>query len=251
MNKILIYPKGNVIQKLVHFLKTYERMVQLTTDNININNEVTLMGTVEGDLSFSHEIYGETFYSFVLRVMRLSDICDFINITVSERLIQNMQISHGSKVSVDGQFRSYNNYSETGNRLLLTVFARDIEKEDNLEDDRYGQNPNSIYLNGFLCKAPVYRTTPFGREITDLLVAVNRAYNKSDYIPCIAWGRNARYSSGFNVGDNIKVWGRIQSREYQKKISEEECITKTAYEISISKMEVASAEHLSDDAEII
>ena len=226
-------------------------MVQLTTDNISTNNEAILVGTVEGELGFSHEIYGETFYSFVLRVMRLSDICDYINITVSERLIGNMNLQPGSLVSVVGQFRSYNNYCATGNRLILTVFARDIKEEIDIEDSVYGQNPNSIYLNGFLCKAPVYRTTPFGREITDLLVAVNRAYNKSDYIPCIAWGRNARYSSGLSVGDNIKVWGRIQSREYQKKISEDECITKTAYEISISKMEVISSEKSHDDAEIV
>ncbi len=223
----------------------------MTTDNISTNNEAILVGTVEGELGFSHEIYGETFYSFVLRVMRLSDICDYINITVSERLIGNMNLQPGSLVSVVGQFRSYNNYCATGNRLILTVFARDIKEEIDIEDSVYGQNPNSIYLNGFLCKAPVYRTTPFGREITDLLVAVNRAYNKSDYIPCIAWGRNARYSSGLSVGDNIKVWGRIQSREYQKKISEDECITKTAYEISISKMEVISSEKSHDDAEIV
>lgn len=223
----------------------------MTMDNINVNNEASLTGTVEGELSFSHEIYGEAFYSFVLKVMRLSDICDYINITVSERLIQNMELSNGSLVTVNGQFRSYNNYCETGNRLILTVFARDIEVIDSDSELSGAQNPNYIYLNGFLCKAPVYRTTPFGREITDLLVAVNRAYNKSDYIPCIAWGRNARYSSNLSVGDNIKIWGRIQSREYQKRISEEETITKTAYEISISKMEVSSSEASASDAEII
>ena len=141
-------------------------------------------------------------------------------------------------MSVKGQFRSYNNYSEEGNKLILTVFARDIY----LSDDEDEANPNQIYLNGYLCKAPVYRTTPFGREITDILLAVNRAYNKSDYLPCIAWGRNARFSSTFEVGDNIKIWGRIQSRDYQKKISEDEIITKTAYEISVSKMEIAEKE---------
>ena len=140
-------------------------------------------------------------------------------------------------MNVKGQFRSYNNYTESGNKLILTVFARDIEinpEEVNLK------NPNYIYLNGFLCKKPVYRTTPFGREITDILIAVNRAYNKSDYIPCIAWGRNARFAGSLEVGENIKIWGRIQSREYQKKISETESITKTAYEISVSKMESAT-----------
>ena len=220
-------------------------------DNINVNNEVRLCGEIQGELSFGHEIYGEAFYSFVLKVMRLSDICDYINITVSERLIRNMDLHDGSEVCVDGQFRSYNNYSESGNRLILTVFARDISLLDDNSEDIKLHNPNYIYLNGFLCKAPVYRTTPFGREITDLLIAVNRAYNKSDYIPCIAWGRNARYSSGFNVGDNIRIWGRIQSREYQKRISEDESITKTAYEISVSKMEVMQSAKSVTDADII
>ena len=225
----------------------------MTMDNINVNNEVQLTGTVEGELNFSHEIYGEAFYCFVLKVMRLSDICDYINVTVSERLLQNLEIHEGLEVTVNGQFRSYNNYSETGNRLILTVFARDIAKRADLSDEEVNSNPNYIFLNGFLCKKPVYRSTPFGREITDLLIAVNRAYNKSDYIPCIAWGRNARYSSSLNVGDNIKIWGRIQSREYQKKISEDESVTKTAYEISVSKMEVSSDKKSEEesDADII
>lgn len=220
-------------------------------DNVNINNEVQLSGLVDSKLTLSHEIYGEAFYSFVLRVMRLSDICDYINITVSERLIQNLELDIGKSVTVNGQFRSYNNYSDTGSKLILTVFARDISCNDEKEEYETPNNPNYIYLNGFLCKAPVYRTTPFGREITDILIAVNRAYNKSDYIPCIAWGRNARFSSNLNVGDNIKIWGRIQSREYQKKISEEESVTKIAYEISVSKMEVASMERENDESEEI
>jgi len=219
-------------------------------DNVNINNEVQLSGHVDSDLKLSHEIYGEAFYSFVLRVMRLSDICDYINVTVSERLIHSLNIETGTFVCVSGQFRSYNNYSETGSRLILTVFARDIVCADENSTEA-GKNPNNIYLNGFLCKQPVYRTTPFGREITDILIAVNRAYNKSDYIPCIAWGRNARFSSKLSVGDNIKIWGRIQSREYQKKLSEDEIITKTAYEISISKMETASLAQNNESEEII
>jgi len=223
----------------------------MTQDNINVNNEVQLTGYVDSDLSFSHEIYAESFYSFVMRVPRLSDICDYINITVSERLIQSMDFQKGACVTVSGQFRSYNNYSDTGNRLILTVFARDIAFESDSDEAFKSDNPNYIYLNGFLCKKPVYRTTPFGREITDILIAVNRAYNKSDYIPCIAWGRNARYCSALEVGENIKVWGRIQSREYQKKISEDEVITKTAYEISISKMEVCNDAKSDSDADII
>jgi len=220
-------------------------------DNVNVNNEVILSGIVDSDLNKSHEIYGESFYSFVLRVMRLSDICDYINVTVSERLIHSLDISPGSFVCIKGQFRSYNNYSETGSRLILTVFARDIEKYSDLSGEHENKNPNQIFLNGFLCKEPVYRTTPFGREITDILVAVNRAYNKSDYIPCIAWGRNARFSANLSVGDNIKIWGRIQSREYQKKLSEEETITKTAYEISISKMEIGEQHKEKDNIEEI
>ena len=210
----------------------------MTTDNI-LNNEVELTGTVETDLKFNHEVYGEGFYSFVIRVMRLSDISDLINVTISERLLKDHTLTKGDTVSITGQFRSYNNYTDSGNKLMLTVFARDINVSP---EEASFKNPNSIYLNGFLCKKPVYRTTPFGREITDLLVAVNRAYNKSDYIPCIAWGRNARFAGGLEVGENIKIHGRIQSRDYQKKISETETVTKTAYEISISKMETVSKE---------
>lgn len=208
----------------------------MTTDNI-MNNEVELTGIVESNLEFSHEVYGEGFYSFVIRVMRLSDISDLINVTISERLLKEHSIAKGDPISITGQFRSYNNYNSGGNKLVLTVFVRDINL---FPEDGSFKNPNTIYLNGFLCKKPVYRTTPFGREITDLLVAVNRAYNKSDYIPCIAWGRNARFAGGLEVGENIKIHGRIQSREYQKKISETETVTKTAYEISISKMETAT-----------
>lgn len=207
------------------------------SENLSLNNEVQLTGYVDSDLTFSHEIYGEGFYSFVIKAPRLSDTSDQINATISERLLNDISLSRGDVVTLSGQFRSYNNYSGTGNKLVLTVFVRDISHIDENEID--GKNSNYIYLNGYICKPPVYRVTPFGREITDLLIAVNRAYNKSDYIPCIAWGRNARFSSNLETGENIKIWGRIQSREYQKKISEDESITKTAYEISISKMELA------------
>jgi single-stranded DNA-binding protein len=203
--------------------------------NLIENNLVTIAGKVISGLEYSHEVYGEGFYSFVLEVPRLSDSNDKIPITISERLVSKDELSKGFILEIEGQFRSYNNYGREGNRLLLTVFAREIEF---LEDESKIKNPNQIYLNGYICKKPIYRTTPFGREITDLLLAVNRPYNKSDYIPCIAWGRNARYSQNLFVGDNIKLWGRIQSREYQKKYSSGEAVTKTAYEVSISKMEV-------------
>ena len=153
---------------------------------------------------------------------------------VSDRLLADLPICVGDSLEVMGQFRSYNEYVNGENRLILTVFAKDIRRTD--EDNE--KNPNSLYLNGFICKTPIYRTTPFGREITDMLLAVNRSYNKSDYIPVIAWGRNARYCKNINIGDNIKVWGRIQSRIYQKHISDEEVIEKTAYEVSVSRMEV-------------
>ena len=203
--------------------------------NIVENNMVTISGKVVSNIEFSHEVYGEGFYNFFLEVPRLSDSCDIIPVTVSERLISKKKPEIGKIIEVEGQFRSYNSYSSNSNRLLLTVFVREITF---LEDDRKIKNPNQIYLNGYVCKKPVYRMTPFGREITDILLAVNRSYNKSDYIPCISWGRNARYSEGLEVGDNVKVWGRIQSREYQKKLENGEVLTKVAYEVSISKMEV-------------
>ena len=198
------------------------------------NNFSAVKGIVVSLPAVSHSIMEENFYLFSVSVKRLSGSCDTINVTVSEKLLKLVRIEIGDIIEITGQFRSYNNYSQTGNKLVLTVFALDLS---HIEDED-GENPNYIYLNGFVCKKPVYRVTPFGREITDILIAVNRAYNKSDYMPCIAWGRNARFSSDLEVGTNIKIWGRIQSIEYQKKLSEDETITKTAFEISISKMEV-------------
>ncbi len=203
------------------------------------NNKAVIVGRVDDELTFSHEVYGEKFYSFLMCIPRLSDVNDYIRVLVSERLILDNTINTGDELEVIGQFRSYNNYNGS-NRLLLTVFAKDIIYSD-FPDIK---NPNSIYLNGYICKEPIYRTTPFGREITDMLIAVNRSYNKSDYIPVIAWGRNARYCKNLAVGDNIKIWGRIQSREYQKKLSEDETVTKTAYEISVSKLEKVEEEEI-------
>jgi len=203
--------------------------------NIIENNMVTISGKVVSDVEFSHEVYGEGFYSFVLEVPRLSESYDYIPVTISERLIVKEELSIGTMVEVEGQFRSYNSFNNQGNKLILVVFARDISF---LDDHTIIKNPNQIYLNGYICKKPIYRVTPFGREITDILLAVNRPYNKSDYIPCIAWGRNARYAESLSVGTNIRIWGRIQSRDYQKKLDTGEVVTKTAYEVSISKMEL-------------
>ncbi len=208
------------------------------TDNIIENNSVTIVGTVKSKPEFSHEMYGEGFYNVYLEVPRLSDISDALPITISERLMTGVNLEIGNKLVVVGQLRSYNKLMEGSNKLILTIFARDVK-----QDDEENKNPNQIYLDGFICKRPIYRTTPFGREITDMLIAVNRPYNKSDYIPSIAWGRNARYSENLAVGDRIRIWGRIQSREYQKKISDEEVITRIAYEVSISKMEIVDKDN--------
>lgn len=205
-------------------------------DNNLSNNQAVIIGTIEDDFIFNHEIYAEKFYTFTVEIPRLSGTFDSIRIMISERLIMDREYKIGDRVEISGQFRSYNSYENGENRLLLTVFAKDIH----LFDEEENKNPNSLYLDGFICKAPVYRTTPFGREITDILIAVNRSYNKSDYIPIIAWGRNARFAKNLKVGDNVRIWGRIQSRNYQKRISEEETVTKTAYEVSINRMELVT-----------
>lgn len=194
------------------------------------NNKVYVMGEIISDATFSHEVCGEGFYEFFIRVMRLSGQADVLPITLSERLIQEGTLEKGKTICAVGQFRSYNKIEEGKSRLILTVFIRALL--DELPD----KNPNTILLSGYICKPPVYRTTPFNREIADVLIAVNRAYNKSDYIPCIAWGRNARFVKNLAVGDRIAVSGRIQSREYQKKLSETDVRTMTAYEVSVSKL---------------
>ncbi len=204
------------------------------TDNRE-NNQVTVSGTVESAPVHSHTVYAEQFYIFSMRIARLSDASDVINVLISERLLSTgADVEIGAQVTVTGQFRSYNNYAGSGSRLVLTVFAKDICPA---EAPALAE-PNRIFLDGYICKAPVYRTTPFGREIADVLIAVNRAYNKSDYIPAIAWGRNARFCRDLTVGTHIRLWGRIQSREYVKRIDEENSITKTAYEVSVGKLEV-------------
>ena len=194
------------------------------------NNKVYVMGEIVSDATFSHEVYGEGFYEFFVKVMRLSGQADILPVTLSERLIQGGALCKGKTICAVGQFRSYNKIESGKSRLMLTVFVRE------LLDEEQGKNPNSVLLSGYICKPPVYRTTPFNREIADVLLAVNRAYNKSDYIPCIAWGRNARFVKNLSVGDKIAVSGRIQSREYQKKLSETELKTMTAYEVSVSKL---------------
>lgn len=209
------------------------------TDKVIENNQVSVIGEVVSDFTFSHEVFGEGFYMLDIRVSRLSDSADVIPIMVSERLMDVKKDYRGMNVSVSGQFRSYNRHEEKKNRLVLSVFAREIEFVDDVDDS---VKTNQIFLDGYICKAPVYRKTPLGREIADLLIAVNRPYGKSDYIPCICWGRNARFASTFEVGGNAQVWGRIQSREYMKKIDEENSEKRIAYEVSVSKLEYSVKE---------
>jgi len=214
----------------------------MLNDNPQNTNNIEIRGVISSDFTFSHEVYGEGFYNFIVGASRLSESIDLLPVTVSERLISSMALAQGDLVDIRGQVRSYNNYiqEERRNRLLITIFAREIEQID--ADSSALKNPNNVYLDGFICKKPVFRETPFGREIADILLAVNRSYNKSDYIPCICWGRNAKFASTLNISDNVRIGGRLQSRVYQKKYDDGSVVEKSAYEISISKIELAKDE---------
>lgn len=208
------------------------------------NNYLTLVGKVTGEKRFSHEIYGERFYIFNLEIERLSGNADIIPITVSERIITDEMLTQGRNLLVKGQFRSYNSYDNEKNRLILTVFAKDVieveENEENEENEMVKKDmvTNEVVLIGYICKKPIYRQTPFGREIADILLAVNRAYNKSDYIPTIAWGRNARFCQNLEVGTKVKIVGRVQSRMYEKKYEDGTVENRVAYEVSIGSLEI-------------
>lgn len=202
------------------------------------NNIATICGVVTEEPRYSHQMYGEGFYESSLTVPRLSDQVDVIPFTVSERLLIDGAISVGNTVTLSGQLRSYNKVTDGRSKLLLTLFVRDV-----LEYDP-SRNPNSIDIVGYICKAPIYRMTPFKREICDLLLAVNRAYNKSDYLPCIAWGRNARFIKEADVGARVCINGRIQSRNYQKILEDGNTETRVAYEVSINRIELSAEEEL-------
>ena len=202
------------------------------------NNQVQIMGEILSDFSFSHEVYGEGFYMIDISVKRLSDSYDIIPVMISERLIDVTQDYKGEMIQIFGQFRSYNRHEEKKNRLMLSIFAREISF---VEEENEKIKSNQIFLDGYICKNPVYRRTPLGREIADMLLAVNRPYGKSDYIPCICWGRNARFASGFEVGGHVQIWGRIQSREYVKRLEDETTQKRVAYEVSVSKLEYLEA----------
>ena len=209
------------------------------TDKLFENNQVTMMGEIVSAFQFSHEVFGEGFYMVELAVSRLSNYSDYIPLMVSERLIDTEQDYTGQFIRISGQFRSYNRHEEKKNRLVLSVFVRELEFLDEIDEN---EKTNQIFLDGYICKEPIYRKTPLGREIADVLLAVNRSYGMSDYIPCICWGRNARFASGFTVGCHIQIVGRVQSREYVKRISEEEVEHRVAYEVSVSKVDLLEDE---------
>ena len=218
------------------------------------NNYLVLVGKVTGEKRFSHEIYGERFYIFDLSIARLSGNADVIPVTVSERLITDEMLNEGKKLMVKGQFRSYNSYENEKNKLILTVFAKDVsEVEENEQEDNEMVSKdivtNEVVLIGYVCKKPIYRQTPFGREIADLLLAVNRAYNKSDYIPTIAWGRNARFCQNIEVGTQVKIVGRVQSRQYEKKFEDGTSEIRVAYEVSVGSLEVIQENNPENEAE--
>ena len=219
------------------------------TDKILGNNQVNVYGEVVSTFSYSHEVYGEGFYMLQLSVKRLSKVYDIIPLMISERLIDVTKDYRGCYLEASGQFRSYNRHEENRNRLVLSVFVRDVQID---EVEQGSEKPNYIFLDGYLCKPPVYRKTPLGREIADLLLAVNRPYGKSDYIPCICWGRNARYADGFSVGEHVQLEGRIQSREYQKQLGEDQVETRVAYEISVNKLDlVTESDEVTAASEIV
>ena len=219
------------------------------------NNYLTLVGKVTGEKKFSHEIYGEKFYVFNLEIARLSGNADIIPITVSERIITDEMLMQGKQLLVKGQFRSYNSYENEKNRLILTVFAKDVvEVEENNEEEenemaKKDTVTNEVVLVGYICKKPIYRQTPFGREIADVLLAVNRAYNKSDYIPTIAWGRNARFCQNLEVGTKVKLVGRVQSRMYEKKHEDGTVENRVAYEVSIGSLEIVDEDDTENKVE--
>lgn len=233
------------------------------------NNIAKISGLVDDAPSLSYSIYGEGFYAFNVRIKRTSGSFDIIPAVVSDRLVDEKFVLPGRFIYIEGQFRSHNVQGETRSQLKLMVFARKVilfdEKNEPVEfsaafadesGDYYnadcGDNANElpqitpdmneIMLDGFICKQPVFRITPLKREIADMLIAVNRPYNKSDYIPCICWGRNARFCGKRAIGERVKIRGRIQSRVYVKKFPDGREEERTAFEVSISGIETVAAQ---------
>lgn len=205
------------------------------------NNNVLIKGKIAKLPTYSHTVMGEGFFEMFVEVKRLSDEVDLLPVTISERLIEGFKL--GDEIGISGQFRSYNKQEGDKSKLMLTIFVKELVNPEEISA------VNQICMVGYICKEPIYRTTPFGREICDCLLAVNRAYNKSDYLPCIAWGRNARFVKDLGVGEKLEVQGRIQSRKYQKKLSETEVETRVAYEISLSSVVISGEKDYEEYAE--
>lgn len=203
-------------------------------ENYSDNNSILIGGVVVSEPEFSHEVFEEKFYSFNLETKRLSDYNDVLPVIISERLIDIKSIKNGLLVKIKGQFRSYNKLVDNKSKLVLSIFAKEIE----VVEDESVITLNEANFIGYICKNPIYRKTPLGREIADVLVAVNRSYKKSDYIPCILWGRNAKFCETLSVGSHVKLTGRIQSRKYEKKLEDGTVLSKVAYEVSISKFAI-------------
>lgn len=190
-----------------------------------IINQVRLCGTMETAPGFSHENHGRQFYSFVLGVERLSGTVDRLRILADLELLEQADCAWGERVLVTGQIRSYNQISDTGRHLIISVYANGLELTDEAPD-------NQVQLTGVLCRDPVYRRTPLGREICDGMLAVSRPCRRTDYLPCIFWGRTAREMARLTSGARISLTGRLQSREYTKLLEDGSSLRRTAYEIS-------------------
>lgn len=201
-------------------------------DIMETTNKAILCGTPLSEPILSHTSRQEQFYTFPLEVARLSGNVDRLNIILREELLPDFQPSRAGLLEITGELRSFNNRSGEGSRLVITVFAQELRQPDT------AMWVNEIHLTGTLCKLPNHRTTPMGREICDLLVAVNRHYGRSDYLPCIAWGQNARTAATWQVGQRVHILGRIQSREYVKNLPDG-AVTKTAYEVSVTHIHPA------------
>ncbi|MBO5322638.1 MAG: single-stranded DNA-binding protein [Oscillospiraceae bacterium] len=194
------------------------------------NNQITLRGTLATLPEFSHENHGRRFYRFYLEVPRLSGAVDMLPVVAEEHVLNEMDLSGGEMLTVTGQVRTHNSRTDGVRRLLIFVYAMRIEAED-------GEPINDVQLDGLICKEPVYRRTPLGREICDVMLAVPRGFHRADYLPCILWGRTAQEIAQLDVRDGVRIVGRLQSRVYTK-VTEEGPQERTAYEISALTAEV-------------
>lgn len=206
------------------------------------NNKVYMIGKVAEKPVFSHEVYSEGFYIFYIEIPRKSGNSDRLPVVVSERLININRLDVDRTVVINGQIRSYNQHIDNKHsHLILSVFARDI---DILEDVEINSDVNNtVEIVGHICKEPVYRVTPKGREIADLMIGVGRTYGKSDYIPTVVWGRGAKFAGNLKIGDKIFAKGRFQSRKYNKCLDDGSIEERVAYELSVYEIDREESEN--------